>query len=122
VKYVVVAAFVAAVVVISIPILLGTCAVVTIGGAVNEAQEERAGGVTMAQFQRIQVGMPQAEAERILGGPGELMSENEIPGVPGFSDPVRTAMYSWDGRELLSSVNIMFQSGKVFQRSQFGLK
>lgn len=80
----------------------------------KEAPAEPATGVTMANFNRLKTGMRYAEAVKILGSEGEVMSENEIAGH-------HTIMYKWDSSGL-GNMNAMFQNGKLVQKAQFGLK
>jgi len=75
-------------------------------------------GVTMAGFTALKEGMSYEDAVAILGREGEVQSESK------FGD-ITTIMYQWDGARrpgLGSSMNAMFQNGKLVSKAQFGLK
>ncbi len=71
--------------------------------------------INMTEFTNIQPGMSQTEVLKIIGGAGELISENEIAGI-------RTSMYQWDGNSFGGNANITFQAGKVVSKAQSGLR
>ena len=72
--------------------------------------------VTLAEFDRIEVGMTLAEVERIIGGPGALMSS-------GGEGEYLTELYSWDGRGSLgANANVSLSGGKVIVKAQLGLR
>ena len=72
-------------------------------------------GISASEFAQLRTGMTHAEAEAIVGSPGELMSENEIAGI-------RTFMVQWEGESGMgANANAMFQNGKLIQKAQFGL-
>lgn len=85
--------------------------------ASTEKTEEKTGGVTKANFEKIKTGMKYEEVVKILGKEGELISENELAGY-------KTSMYQWEGDEgdFGANMNAMFQNGKLVSKSQFGLK
>jgi DNA-directed RNA polymerase subunit RPC12/RpoP len=83
----------------------------------------RSGHATLAEFQRLQTGMSYEQVVEIIGAEGTLVSSNTLPGVPGFSDPITTEMYSWEGHGGLgANMNAMFQNYALISKSQFGLK
>lgn len=43
--------------------------------------------------------MSYSEVQRILGSPGDEVSSNEIEGVPGVMDDIRTVMYMWQNSD-----------------------
>ena len=72
-------------------------------------------GVTLSQYNQLQVGMSERDAFGILG-PGTEISSNR------FGD-YSTVMYQWDGRGSLgANMNAMFQNGQLVQKAQFGLE
>ena len=76
--------------------------------------------ITMAEFNRIQIGMTYKQVVQIIGSNGTLTSENYIPGVPGVMAPIHTKMFAWEGSGIGNAM-VIFQNDRVFQRSQFGL-
>lgn len=73
-------------------------------------------GISMAEFSKIKTGMSYNRVKSIIGGPGEVLSENSIAGH-------HTIMYKWDGESGFgANANVMFQNRKVIQKSQFGLR
>lgn len=80
----------------------------------NEPKNDPA--ISSDEFTQLQTGMSYDDAARIIGSPGELLSENEIAGT-------RTVMYMWDGDSGIgANANAMFQDDKLVQKSQFGLR
>ncbi len=79
--------------------------------------------INLDNFNKISIGMTYEEILTILKVNGTLQSENSIEGIPGFSSKIETKMYAWSNNSILGgSMNIIIQNGKVFQKSQFGLK
>jgi hypothetical protein len=70
--------------------------------------------ITFTEFEAITTGMSLEQVEAIIGGPGELVSENQ------FGDLV-TSLYSWEGEGFATSANVTFQGGGVVSKAQFGL-
>ena len=74
--------------------------------------------MTMAEFTQLKTGMSYEEATKIIGGPGEVMSESGSKG-----DPAHTVMYTYKGEgDLGANANLMFQGDKLMNKAQFGLK
>ncbi len=71
-------------------------------------------GVTMANYNRLQTGMTYSEVVAILGKEGVELSSNDIGGY-------RTIMYQWQGKGI-SGMSVMFQNGRMIQKSQIGLE
>jgi hypothetical protein len=91
---------------------------------VNKAQfgieDEAASNVTISkeEFDKIQNGMTFEEVVKIVGGEGHKLSES---GKPGTAE--HTVMYDYEGEgELGANASLMFQGGKLINKSQFGLK
>ena len=74
-------------------------------------------GVTMANFNRLQKGMPYAEVVKILG------KEGKEEGVLG-SGAEKIVMYKWDADEDGSgaTMSAFFKDGKLDTKFQFALK
>jgi Beta-lactamase inhibitor (BLIP) len=94
------------------------------GKLVNKAQfgikDEEASKVTITkeEFDKIQNGMTYEEVVKIVGGEGHKISET---GKPGAAD--HTVMYDYQGEgEIGANASLMFQGGKLINKSQFGLK
>ena len=74
--------------------------------------------MTMAEFTQLKDGMSYEEATKIIGGPGEVMSESGSKG-----DAAHTVMYTYKGEGSLgANANVMFQGEKLMNKAQFGLK
>jgi hypothetical protein len=76
---------------------------------------EPSGGVTLANFNRVETGMTYAEVSEIFGGPGDLSMETEIIGTI-------MEIYSWRAAAGFGNVTISFTDGRVASKAQFGLK
>lgn len=94
------------------------------GKLVNKAQfgiEDAAASkvtITKEEFDKIQNGMTYEEVVKIVGGEGHKISETGKPGAPDH-----TVMYDYQGEgELGANASLMFQGGKLINKSQFGLK
>jgi hypothetical protein len=72
------------------------------------------GGPTLAQYEKITIGMSRADVEKIMGGKGSEITSSSGGGID-------IAVIQWEG-ENYKSIIITFQDGKVFTRSQVGLK
>lgn len=73
-----------------------------------------ASGVSKASFDSLRSGMSYAQAVKIIGSDGEVMSSTDIGGI-------ETVMYvwkNWDG----SNMNAMFQNDAMVSKAQFGLR
>lgn len=69
----------------------------------------------MAGYNQLKNGMTYEQVVKILGKEGEELSSNDIGGI-------KTVMYKWDGDSFGSALTVMFQNGKMMQKSQFNLK
>jgi hypothetical protein len=94
------------------------------GKLVNKAQfgieDEAASKVTITkeEFDKIQNGMTYEQVVKIVGGEGHKVSES---GKPGTTE--HTVMYDYQGEgDLGANASLMFQGGKLINKSQFGLK
>lgn len=76
---------------------------------------------TMDEFLALKNGMSYAEACKIIGSPGELISSGHVDGVPGVMNNIDTLMYQWKGQGI-ANMNAMFQNDKLITKAQFGLK
>jgi Domain of Unknown Function with PDB structure (DUF3862) len=83
----------------------------------KETKPETKGGVTMANYKKLENGMSYREVVAILGKEGEEMSSNEVAGI-------KSAMYKWDGDGggFGANMNAMFQNGKMMSKAQLNLK
>lgn len=80
--------------------------------------KKTAGKMTKAKFIEIQNGMNYEEVTKIIGGPGEVLSESGTKG-----DTYYTVMYQYEGsRSIGSNSNLMFQGNKLMNKAQMGLK
>lgn len=77
--------------------------------------EKPSGGVTLANFNRVQTGMTYAEVCEIFGEPGELMSQSELMGT-------KSEMYSWNASKGFGNCNVMLIDDRVQSKAQFGLE
>lgn len=93
------------------------------GKLINKAQFGLDGAgsdvkITLEQFNQIENGMTIEEVVAIVGGEGEILSESGEKGTD-----LHKVMYSYSGEgELGANVSLMFQSNKLQNKSQFGLK
>ncbi len=69
--------------------------------------------VTLSKFERVGDGMTYDQVAAIIGAPGTLQSSSNLAGY-------KTAMYAWSN-ENGSSMNAMFQNGRLINKAQFGL-
>jgi len=71
---------------------------------------------TLAEYNRIHVGMSYDEVREIIGAQGTEMSRNRTGGIT-------TVMYSWPGAGIVgANMNAIFQGGKLVDKAQFGLR
>jgi hypothetical protein len=76
--------------------------------------------VSKAEFDQLKTGMTYAEASKIIGGPGEVMSESGTEGGDGLN--IHTVMYMYDGEGSFgANANLMFQKEKLINKAQLGL-
>ncbi|MGD9563940.1 MAG: hypothetical protein AB7F88_17855 [Pyrinomonadaceae bacterium] len=71
-------------------------------------------GLSMDKYNQLKIDMPKSEVERILGGPGEEISQSSGGGMT-FS------VFKWSG-EGYTSIIISFKNDKIMSKSQVGLK
>ncbi|MGW8444271.1 DUF3862 domain-containing protein [Paenibacillus sp. S33] len=74
--------------------------------------------ITKAEYEKIKSGMSYEQVTKIIGGPGEAISE-----VGEKGDEFYTVMYSYNGEGRLgASANFTFQGNKLQAKAQFGLE
>lgn len=78
-----------------------------------DAAADAGPSLTMATFNECRPGMTLDEVTMIIGQPDSILSESQVNGV-------QTVMYSWKGG-WAANANMIFQNGKLIQKSQFGL-
>jgi hypothetical protein len=101
--------------VVGFVVILGT--VLTCAGVGNQSATPGPAAtpvVTLAEFEKVEVGMSLDEAARIIGARGVEQSRNELAGTV-------TVLVEWRNADL-SAMNAIFQGGKLVQKSQVGLK
>lgn len=74
--------------------------------------------VTKAKFDKIKNGMNREEVEKIIGGPGEVLSES---GSEGDQFHAVIIMYEGEGG-FGANANFTFMNGKLENKTQIGLK
>ncbi|MGR7908430.1 DUF3862 domain-containing protein [Lysinibacillus capsici] len=67
--------------------------------------------ITLDQFNKLENGMTKEQVFEILGGEGAVISES--------GDLV---MYSYNGKSLGANASLMFQGGKLMNKTQLGLE
>lgn len=73
-------------------------------------------GITLAEFNRLEMGMSYQQVVDIVGLDGTVMAETEIAGY-------KNVMVMWNGETGIgANANAMFQNGKLIQKAQFGLE
>ncbi|HEV2515148.1 MAG TPA: hypothetical protein VGV07_07855 [Devosia sp.] len=73
-------------------------------------------GATLAEFYKLEIGMPYAAARDIIGCEGEILSQVSLGGT-------NSVMVSWDAQTaMFGSMNATFQNGRLVSRAQFRLK
>lgn len=100
------------------PPVSGAAETASLSGSGEAPQEEPANDprISAGEFSEIESGMSQARVEGIIGGPGEILSENTIGGT-------RTVMIKWDGESGFgANANVMFQNDAMVSKAQFGLE
>jgi hypothetical protein len=76
---------------------------------------EPSGGVTLANFNRVETGMNYAEVSAIFGAPGELTAQSELAGY-------KTEIYTWQATRGFGNATITFSNGKLMSKAQIGLE
>lgn len=75
--------------------------------------------ISLDEFNQIATGMTYDEVVKIIGGPGEILSQTDL----GMGDEYASVMYMWDGEGSIgANANVMFQGGEVISKAQFGLE
>lgn len=74
------------------------------------------GVLTKEKFEQIKDGMTYEEVTKIVGSEGTVMSESGDKGTE-----FHTVMYEFETDGFMSSATMMFQGGKLMNKSQFGL-
>ena len=82
---------------------------------VSRNVKRKAGSLTLAKFQRIQVGMSFSSVKSILGSPSKQLLSFEYPGNKEES-------YQWDTADERGMIGIGFVNDKVTTKIQVGLK
>ena len=68
---------------------------------------------TLVQYEKIKLGMTYEEVKNILGE-GKVWWSSEIKGL-------KVALYEWENEDG-STINLMFQEGKVSTKNKLGFK
>jgi len=79
------------------------------------APKKSAALLTKASFEKIKVGMPLAEVEKVLGEAGMLVSIMDFNGR-------KTQTYKWSNDNFTSYIDVVVEGGKVAEKKQQGLK
>lgn len=72
-------------------------------------------GITLDEYNRIEIGMTYDEVVKIVGKDGKLFVSSDI----GFGE---SSTYTWSSGYGISNATIMFDNGKVSYKTQLGLK
>lgn len=80
-----------------------------------------ASSVTKTEYDMVKAGMSYDEVVAITGFKGEEDGSTQMDAIPGVMGAITASMYSWENSDG-SNMVIMFQNGKVQQKSQYGLK
>ncbi|WP_282938718.1 DUF3862 domain-containing protein [Paenibacillus sp. RC67] len=81
-------------------------------------KEEGTYTITKAKFEKIENGMSYEEVTKIIGGPGELLSE-----IGNKGEKTHTTVYMYKGEGTIgANANFTFQGGKLLAKAQAGLK
>lgn len=73
-------------------------------------------GATLAEFYRLEIGMPYAAARDIIGCEGEILSQVSLGGT-------NSVMVSWNAQTtMFGNMNATFQNGRLVSRAQFRLE
>jgi hypothetical protein len=71
-------------------------------------------GISAANFDKLEKGMKYAEAAKIFGSEGKIISDGQFGGV-------RTVMYEWKGAGG-SFAKVVFQDDKLYDKAHTGLR
>lgn len=76
-------------------------------------------GITKDEFDQLKSGMTYEQATKIIGGPGEVMSESGNKG-----EALHTVMYTYKAEKgsIGANANLMFQGNKLQNKAQYGLE
>jgi len=77
--------------------------------------------ITMGKYNMLFPGASYSHACSVIGIDGVETSSSEMPGIPGFTQSIRTVMYVWQNPDG-SSMSAMFQNDKLISKAQLGLK
>lgn len=75
------------------------------------------GGITLAQFNTVEMGMTYQEVCEMMGSNGELISEVDLNMGPEYV----TKIFLWKGNTLGANASVTFQGEKATAKAQFGL-
>ena len=78
---------------------------------------QQQGGITLAQFNAVEMGMTYQEVCEIMGSDGELLSEVDLD----MGAEYVTKIYMWEGNSFGANANVTFQGGKATAKAQLGL-
>jgi hypothetical protein len=77
--------------------------------------------ISKSEFDALQIGMSYEDATTLIGGPGDVQSESGKKGGTGLE--IHTILYGFKGEGSVgANASLMFQDGKLMNKSQAGLK
>lgn len=79
-------------------------------------EEAESGKLTEEKFKQIKEGMTYEEVVKIVGAEGKVMSETGAAG-----EPYHTVMYQFETDGSFSASSMMFQGGKLINKTQVGM-
>jgi len=84
----------------------------------SSGKQEGNGLITKAKFEKIENGMSYEEVTKIIGSPGELLSE-----IGKKGEKTHTLVYMYKGEGTVgANANFTFQGGKLVAKAQAGLQ
>lgn len=86
--------------------------------AKEEPSKENPSTITKAEYDKIENGMSYKQVQKIIGGPGEILSEGGEKGTEFYTIMV---VYYGEG-SIGANANFMFQGNKLINKAQLGLK
>lgn len=81
---------------------------------------DTSGYATLEKFNRIQTGMPLHQVERIIGRPGETVSDVTIGAGTQFE--TSNAIYTFRAANGIANMTVQIQNGHVIGKSQIALE
>ncbi len=79
-------------------------------------EETKSDKLTEEKFKQIKEGMTYEEVVKIVGSEGKVISETGVAG-----DPYHTVMYEFETDGTFSTSSMMFQGGKLINKTQIGV-